>query len=93
MQSSTAFQIVSIEPTQTLEDVVIQAAQRHKLSANFDDSRVFNAPVCGIEYHIQEIELTGGDNSGDVRGAMLNCIKEIESIADQSLADGYLELL
>lgn len=93
MLSSTAFQIVSIEPTKSLVPVVNQAAKRHALSVDFGDSKMFNAPMCGIEYHVQQINLSGSNENQDCLEAIENCLQEIETIADQSLADGYMELL
>ena len=48
--------------------------------------------MCGIEYHVQEIQLSGSDDVASF-SAIQNCLQEIETITDQSLADGYLELL
>ena len=67
MQNSTTFRIVSIEPTQPLKQVVNQTAGRYSLEANFAPTRQFNAPICGVEYHVQEFSLSF--KTGDVRTA------------------------
>ena len=92
MLTSTSFQIISIEPTLPFTEVVNAAAERHCLSANFEASKTFHAPVCGIQYHVQEVNLSGTVDSQDAPGAIANCLQEIQTIAEQSLADGYLEL-
>ena len=93
MPSPTAFQIVSIEPTQSFKEIVNAAAGKYCLSADFDDSRMFNAPVCGIQYHVQRIQLSDCSGSLGVTGRMEDCLAEIENFVDLMVADGYIELL
>ena len=93
MQNSTAFQIVSIEPTQPLVQVVNQTDERHALEVNSGDSRQFNAPVCGIEYHVQEVHLFGKEDGTDTMLAIENCLEEIKTLTEQMFADGYIEVL
>ena len=93
MQVSAAYQIVSIEPTQPLQHVIDQVADRHALQANFGATRQFNAPVCGIEYHIQEFFLADKDGGMSTAHTIEKCLQEIESLTDQAMADGYCESL
>ena len=54
---------------------------------------MFNAPVCGIQYHVQRIQLSDCSGSLGVTGRMEDCLAEIENFVDLMVADGYIELL
>lgn len=93
MKNATAFQIISIEPTQAVVQIVNQTAEKYDLDVNLEHPRQFNAPVCGINYHAQEVCLCGKIKSRDTRLAIRDCIEEIETLTIEALADGYVELL
>ena len=93
MQNSSTFRIVSIEPTQAIKAVVNQAADRFSLEANFGAAGQFNAPVCGVEYHAQEFNLSSKDVELRSELAIANCLQEIKTLTEQTMADGFVEQL
>ena len=93
MQTSTAFRIVSIEPTQSIKDIITQAADRFSLEAIFGAAGQFNAPVCGVEYHAQEFNLSSKDVELRSELTIANCLQEIKALTAQTMADGFVEEL
>ena len=93
MQDSATFRIVSIEPTQTIEEVVNQAADQFSLEANFGVAEQFNAPVCGVEYNAQEFNLSSKDAELRSELTIANCLQEIKRLTEQTMADGFVEQL
>ena len=93
MQDSTVFQIVSLEPTPLVEQVVQQAAERHSLDASFVAEKQFTAPVCGVEYHAQKFELSSKDAELRSELTIANCLQEIKALTEQTIADGFVEEL
>ncbi len=91
MNSSTSFQIFSIEPIEPFVPKIEQVAKRHSLCLEFDTSQVINAPICGNEYHVQVVSLGIEPNNDAVHLSLTDFFSEIESLTEE-MADGFVQI-
>ena len=89
MLSSQVFQITSIEPALPILPLVAESAKRHNLSLEVADATPFNAPFCGSEYFAQEVRMIPNSENASLP-RYDDCLKEIQTIVEQNLADGYV---
>lgn len=95
MQHSQLFQITSIEPVQLILPQVTATAERHELTVEVREPEPFSAPFCGNEYFAQEIRILNKSDNASPRQfqkCMQECMLEIETLVENQLADGYIQL-
>jgi len=90
MTNSLAFQITSNELAHSILGMVVQTAEQHQLEVKVSDPICFNAPFCGEEYFTQQIQLLSASGSR-THLDFDNCMREIETIVERELSEGFLE--
>ena len=91
MLNSQVFQITSIEPVQLILPQVAATAERHELTVEIAEPVPFSAPFCGSEYFAQEIRILNKSNNASPQ-RFQECMLEIETLVENRLADGYIQV-
>lgn len=88
-----SFRVISIESLETLENRVREVAADHGLSLISEDSTTQAAPFCGYNYFSQEMTLSDSRSEVDAIAQIEKCIAAIEELTEETVADGYVELI
>lgn len=87
----TLIRFNSLEPISQHNDRVYEIADRHGFVAEFNSEQMVNAPICGIDYHVQEIKLTQENDAETVQ--WVRCINELSQFEQQFLKDSFFEVV
>ena len=85
------FRLTSIESLEDISPQVRRIAGEHGFNLEATDQQMLSAPFCGFDYYRQEMKLVSTNGSGTEQLDL--CLNEIEKLADDSFADGFMEVL
>lgn len=92
--SQCSIRLAAIEPLEPFKAQVQKIADQFGLGLSTEDQECESAPFCGYDMYSQNMILTPTQSDSETASQrMLSCIGEIEKLAEEDIADGYVELI
>ena len=90
----SSFRLTSVEPLDSVGAKVREIANAHGFQLSMDKQYVENAPFCGYDFFQQQMTLQSDSGTGaTLQKKMQHCLSEIEKTTEETVADGFLEIL